>query len=474
MSLTPEEFRKEAHTLVDWMADYLEEVEQYPVKPEISPGEIFAKLPKSPPEEGEPIPDIFHDFQKLILPGMTHWQSPNFFAYFPANSSYPSLLAEMLTATLGAQCMIWDTSPAAAELEEAMMGWLKSLLHLPQHFEGVIQDTASTATLVALLTAREKASGFTMRQKGFSQEKFTAYCSHEAHSSVEKAIRVAGLGSERLHKIATDEQLALRPELLEKQIKRDKANGLQPLFVVAALGTTGTTAIDPLKPIAEICERYDIWLHVDAAYAGSLLALPEYQWMAQGMDKADSFVFNPHKWLFTHFDCSAYFVKDKVALIRTFEILPEYLKTKDENRVNNYKDWGIALGRRFRALKLWFVLRNFGAKKIRQTLRGHNEMALSFEKAIEAHPHFEMICPRTMNLVCFRYNPGQLTENQLNELNQKLMHQLNESGELYLTHTKVNGKFTLRFVTGNTHLQPRHVQTAWQHITNMAKALSKD
>ena len=466
------EFRKHAHEFVDWMADYFEHIEEYPVKSKVQPKEILNQLPEHPPDEGESIGEIMKDFQRIILPGMTHWQSPNFFAYFPANSSYPSVLAEMLTATLGAQCMIWETSPAAAELEERLMNWLKEMLGLPEYWHGVIQDTASSATLCALLTAREKISGFDINEKGFQgYEHLRIYGSTETHSSIDKAVKIAGFGKQSLVKIAVDSQMRLNPELLERQIEKDLHNGYKPCCVVATLGTTGTTAIDPLKAIAQVCRKHDIWLHVDAALAGSALVLSEYRWMIEGADHVDSFVFNPHKWMFANFDCSAYFVKDRESLIRTFTILPEYLKTKTTGQVNDYRDWGIALGRRFRALKLWFVIRNFGVDGIRERIREHIRLAKEIENKIKLHPEFELLAPRTMNLVCFRYCPQNRDEEQLNTINEQLLYAVNASGKMFITHTKINGKYTLRLVIGQTYVKEEHVQNAWELLVQTASGM---
>ncbi len=471
-----EEFRKYAHQFVDWMADYYENIESFPVKSQVKPREIFEQLPDEPPKEGESMQRIFEDFQRIILPGITHWQSPNFFAYFPANSSYPSVLGEMLTATLAAQCMIWETSPAAAELEEKVLNWLKTMTGLPEAWHGVIQDSASSATLVSLLTAREKYSAFQINKSGFAGfERLRIYCSTETHSSIEKAVKIAGFGAENLVKVATDVQLRLDPNALQKAIEKDLQEGKQPLAVVATLGTTGTTAIDPLKPIAEICRKYDLWLHVDAAFAGTALILPEFRWMIEGIEQVDTFVFNPHKWMFTNFDCTAYFVKDKDALLQTFSILPEYLKTASTGKVNDYRDWGIPLGRRFRALKLWFVIRNFGVQGIQETLRNHLQWAKELEEWVAAHPQFELLAPRTLNLICFRYHPRGLDdEAQLNALNEKLLNALNASGKLFLTHTKIDGKYTLRMVTGQTYLKKEHVQQAWERIQQTASTLLEE
>ncbi len=470
--LNNEEFRAYAHEMVDWIADYLAQVEKFPVKSKVAPGDIYEKIPYSPPHESEDMDDIMRDFEKVVLPGITHWQSPRFFAYFPANSSYPSILAEMLTAAIGAQCMVWETSPAAAELEEKMMEWLKELMALPKHFHGVIQDTASTASLVAILTAREKATGHQINEKGFSNQVFRVYCSAETHSSIEKAVKIAGFGSENLVKVKTNKLLQMEVDALRDAIGKDIKDKKIPLCVVGTLGTTGTVAIDPLQEIAGVCQEKNLWFHVDGAYAGPVLALPETREMAKGLELADSFVFNPHKWLFTNFDCSAYFVKDKEALIRTFEIHPEYLKTKSDKKVNNYRDWGIQLGRRFRALKLWFVLRNFGVDGIQATLRRHIELAAIIEKKIQEHPKFEMVVPRSLNLLAFKYVPElNMDGEELNSLNEKILHQVNKTGRLYLTHTKVFGTYALRFVIAQTYVQAKHVDEAWEEIVEVAQSL---
>ncbi len=472
--LNHKDFRKHAHELVDWMADYLQDVENLPVKSMVKPGEIYQQIPAKAPGTGESMQQIMRDFQQIILPGITHWQSPNFFAYFPANSSYASLLGEMLTATLGAQCMIWDTSPAAAELEERMIEWLRNLLGLPEQFTGAIQDTASTATLTAILTAREQATHYSSNLTGLQNTKtFRIYCSEEAHSSVEKAVAIAGIGRENMVKVAVDDAFRMNPEALSVNIAKDREHGFTPLCVVATLGTTGVTAIDPLAAIGEVCKQQNIWLHVDAAFAGTALVLPEFRWMIAGIENVDSFVMNPHKWMFTNFDCSAYFVRDKEALLRTFAILPEYLKTESRGSVNDYRDWGIQLGRRFRALKLWFVLRNFGIDGIRERLRNHIALADEFARRIEQQPDFEMMAPRHLSLVCFRYHPEHITnEDEINKLNTNLLKKLNATGRVYLTHTKVGGKYTLRVVVGQTYVKKQHVDAAWDLILQTCLAVT--
>ncbi len=468
----PEEFRKYAHQFVDWMADYYRGLEGLPVKARVGPGAIASTLPDSPPEEPEDMDHIFEDFRQKILPGMTHWQSPNFFAYFPANASFPSILAEMLTAAMGAQCMVWDTSPAAAELEEVVMNWLKRMTGIPDHFHGVIQDTASTATLAALLTAREKLTRFQVNKEGFGSNDFRVYCSTETHSSIEKGVKIAGFGQDNLVKVAVDAEYRMDPQALEMAIEKDIAGGKRPACIVATIGTTGSTAIDPLEAIASIAARYGIWLHVDAAFAGTALLLDEYKWMIRGIDHVDSFVFNPHKWMFTNFDCSAYFVKDKDHLINTFSITPEYLRTRSAGTVNDYRDWGIPLGRRFRALKLWFVIRSFGVRGLQDKLRRHIEFARDLEARIAGEKDFELLAPRTLNLVCFRHRPGGLDDQEtLNAHNERILHALNDTGRLYLSHTKLNGNYALRMVTAQTRLEKRHVEEAWGLIRETAKQM---
>ncbi|MCP4458791.1 MAG: aspartate aminotransferase family protein [Cytophagales bacterium] len=475
MNNESEKFRQYAHQFVDWMADYMRDVEQYPVKSQVDPKEIYNQIEKVIPNESENIDEIFSDFKKIIVPGITHWQSPNFFAYFQANTSSPSILAEMLMATLGIQGMKWDTSPASTELEERMMEWLRDAMAIPSDWTGVIQDSASTSTLASIITAREQKSNYQVNKNGLNgYTNFRVYCSEETHSSVEKGVKIAGLGKENLVKVPTDDKLAMDSDLLLENIEKDIAKGYIPLCVIAAIGTTGTLAIDPLKKITQITEKYKIWLHVDAAYAGSALLLSEYQNLIVGLEHADSFVFNPHKWLFTNFDCTAYFVKNKDALVNTFSILPEYLKTKTDGMVNNHCDWGIPLGRRFRSLKLWFVLRNFGRKGLQEKLRHHIELAQWFESEVVKSPDFELAVPRSLNLVCFCYKPSILKNISLqeqNSLNERLLNQLNSTGNIYLTHTKVKNIFTLRMSIGQTNVEKSHITNAWELINETAKGI---
>ncbi len=470
--MTPDEFRKHAHELVEWMAGYMENVENLPVKSSVKAGEIFKKIPDNPPQFPESFDSLMKDFDEIIMPGITHWQSPNFFAYFPANTSPASVLAEMITSTLASQCMIWETSPAAAELEEKMMNWLRDLIGLPSGFEGVIQDSASTATLAAILTARENATDFSGNIEGLQKPGILkVYCSEQTHSSVEKAVKISGIGKNNLIKIPVREDFSMDPEKLREAMASDISKGFIPCCVVATLGTTGTTAVDPLRAIGEICHETGAWLHVDAAMAGTALILPEFQWMIDGKEYVDSFVFNPHKWMFTNFDCTAYFIKDAAKLIKTFEILPEYLKTRTRGTVNDYRDWGVPLGRRFRSLKLWSVIRTFGVEGLRAKVRHHINIAHTLEQWILKENDFEILAPVVISVVCFRFAPAGYNEEQLNILNEKLNHQLNDSGKLYLSHTVLNGRYTLRMVTAQTNVTISHVERAWDLIIDTARNL---
>jgi aromatic-L-amino-acid decarboxylase len=471
--MTTDEFRKHAHKLVEWMASYMENVEDYPVKSSVRQGEIYGKIPDTPPSHSEPFDSLMKDFEEIILPGITHWQNPNFFAYFPANTSPPSILSEMLTATLGTQCMIWETSPAAAELEEKMMMWLRDMIGLPDTFEGVIQDTASTATLAAILTAREKITNFSVNNDGLANAgTLKVYCSDQTHSSVEKAVKISGIGRKNLVKIPVKDDFSMDADKLAEAIIHDRQSGHIPVCVVATIGTTGTAAIDPLRAIGEICRNNYTWLHVDAAMAGTALILPEFQWMLDGREYIDSFVFNPHKWMFTNFDCTAYFVRDAGSLIKTFEVLPEYLKTRTRGKVNDYRDWGVPLGRRFRALKLWSVIRSYGTEGLREKIRDHINIAASLSAMILKETDFEIVAPVIISVVCFRYNPAGYNHDQINALNEKLNHQLNDTGKLYLTHTVLNGNYTLRMVTAQTNVTLGHVENAWNLIKDTARSLN--
>ena len=456
------DFRTYANQLVDWMANYLEEKENYPVRPNVKPREVYNQLPLSAPEKGESFEEIFSDFNEKILPAMTHWQHPSFFAYFPANNSEPSILAEMLTATLGAQCMSWLTSPAATELEERVCDWLRDAKGIDSSWKGVIQDTASTATLSALLTAREKATGYQINEKGFTgKEKFRVYSSDQVHSSIDKAIKISGIGLENLVRIEVDSDFAMIPEQLENAIKKDLEEGFTPLCVISALGTTSSTAVDPVKEISEITNRYGLWHHIDAAFAGTALLLPEYQELIQGHKLADSYVFNPHKWMMTNFDCTVIFLKEPHYLVNTFSMNPEYLKTTQDQEVNNYRDWGIPLGRRFRALKLWFVIRSYGLEGLRAKLRAHIRLTQLAKKWLLENKSMEILAPVNFNTICFRYNNNEISREELNSINEKWMASVNATGKAFFSHTKLNGKYVIRWVIGQTDVEEKHIQAAW-------------
>ncbi len=468
-----ETFRRHGHDVIDWVADYLATVDQYPVLPPVAPGEIRAKLPGSPPETGESMDAVLRDFQEIILPGVTHWNHPRFFAYFPANNSGPSILGELLSAALGVNGMVWQSCPSATELEEVVMEWLRQMLDLPAEFRGVIQDTASTSSICALLCAREELTDFAINSAGYAAQAagkpLRVYASQEAHSSVEKGLKIAGFGAENLVTVAVDGTYAMDPEDLKQWIERDRQRGFRPCCVVATVGTTSSTALDPVRSIGEVARRYGLWLHVDAALAGSAAILPEKRSILDGIELVDSFVFNPHKWLFTNFDCSAFFCRRPETLIRTFSILPEYLKTDRDREVANFRDWGIPLGRRFRALKLWFVLRSYGVVGLQARLREHLAMAQEFRRWVEESPDFELLAPVPLNTVCFRFNPGlrtgeALAREELDRLNKALMDEVNGSGRIFLTHTRLGDAFALRVSIGQTQTQLEHVKQAWDAI----------
>lgn len=466
--MTPEQFRKEGKKLIDWIADYYEQVENYPVLSQVQPGDILRQLPNNAPEQGESFSAVMSDIEKLIMPGITHWQSPNFFAYFQSNNSFPSILGDLMSSGLGVQGMLWATSPACTELETRVMDWLVDLMGLPQHFKsterggGVIQDTASSAVLAALLAARERKTNFDCNKTG-NNDGLVAYVSTQTHSSVEKGVKVIGLGTDRLRRIETDASFALLPDALEKQIQEDIAAGLKPFFVCATVGTTSSNAVDPLHAVGEICRKYGLWLHVDAAMSGTAALLPEFRHHFDGLELADSYAFNPHKWLFTNFDCDCFWVADKAVLIKTLSILPEYLKNEatEKGAVIDYRDWHVQLGRRFRSLKLWFVLRHYGAEGLRFHIRRHIELAQNFATWVEKSDEFELMNEPPFNLVCFRHKSD-------NDFNKKLMDTINKEGRLFLTHTLLNGTFWLRMSIGQTQTELQHVKQAWQILNKKA------
>jgi len=469
--MTGEEFRRRGREVVDWIADYYERIETLPVLSQVEPGQICASLPAAPPLQGESFDAILQDVEKLILPGVTHWQSPNFFAYFPCNASAPAILGDLLSSGLGVQGMLWATSPACTELESHVLDWLVEMLGLPGKFlstgagGGVIQDTASSATLCALLAARERATGFASNRRG-GEGRLVAYTSTQAHSAAVKAVKIAGLGEENLRLVEVDEKLAMRPEALEQRMDEDRRAGRVPAFVCATVGTTSSNALDPLPEIGKICQERGAWLHVDGAMAGTAALCPEFRYIQNGLELADSYCFNPHKWMFTNFDCDCFYVADRKALIETFSVLPEFLRNKatESGAVIDYRDWHIPLGRRFRSLKLWFVIRHYGVEGLRHHIRRHVEMAQKFASWVREDARFELAAPAPLNLVCFRHRGGD-------DVNQALLDRLNRSGDLYLTHTRVHDRFTLRLCVGQTYTELRHVERAWQRIQEEAGRL---
>lgn len=471
--MRPDDFRRHGHELVDWMADYLAGVHELPVTPDVRPGDIRRRLPEAAPATGEPFEALFRDFREIVLPGMTHWNHPRWFAYFPGNNSPPSVLAEMLTAAMGAQCMSWATSPAATELEQVVMDWLRRMMGLPDGFTGVIQDTASTATLVALISARERATAGRAGARGLADAgpPLTVYASREAHSSVDKGVQLAGYGLERLRHIPAADDHAMDAGALAAAIERDRRAGLVPACVVATIGTTSSTAIDPVAAIADLCTSHDVWLHVDAAYAGAAAIVPELRDRFAGMERADSIVVNPHKWLLTNFDCTAYFVRDVGALLRACRISPEYLRTFHDAEVVNFRDWGIQLGRRFRALKLWFVLRSYGVEGLRAIIRRHLALAAALARRVQDHPEFELAAPVPFGLVCFRWRPAGRTDEELDALNEALLAEVNGTRRVHLTHTRLAGRYVIRLVVGQRETEREDVEEAWALVTEAAERL---
>ena len=478
--MTPDAFRRAGHAVIERIARYMEEVERYPVLSRAEPGSVRARLPEAAPEQGEPFAAMLRDVDEIILPGITHWQSPNFYAYFPANASGPSILGDLLSSGLGVQGMLWATSPACTELETHVLDWLVDLLGLPQGFRssraggGVIQDSASSSTLTALIAARERASagaanrhGVGLGPEGGQAPRLTVYTSRHAHSSIEKGVKIAGLGSDNLRLVDADGHHAMRSDALEAAIAADRAAGAVPAMVCATVGTTSSGAVDPLRAIGAVCRRAGIWLHVDAAHAGSATVCPEQRGLIDGLELADSYTFNPHKWLLTNFDCSCFWVADRAALIEALSVLPEYLRNRatESGAVIDYRDWQVPLGRRFRALKLWFVIRHYGAEGLRAHVRHCVGLAEWFAAQVEASEEFVLAAPVSAGLVCFRHRAGDA-------LNEALMNRLNESGALYLTHTKLGERLVLRLAVGAVATRREHVEGAWARIAETARALA--
>ena len=462
-----EEFRKHGKEIIDWIADYLKNTEKYPVLSQIKPGEIKNQIPISAPATSESMESILADFNRIILPGITHWNHPGFFAYFANSASAPGILGEILATALNVNGMLWRTSPSATELEEVVTDWLRQMLGLPSGFQGVIIDTASVSTLVALTAARE-AIHKRVREEGLSGRtnlpRLRLYCSDHTHSSIEKAAIILGVGQGGVRKIPSDIEFRMKPDQLTAAIAEDKKIGWLPFAVVATVGTTSTTSIDPVPAIADICQKEKLWLHVDGAYGGMAAIIPEMRSVLDGCDRADSLVTNPHKWLFTPMDCSVLFTRHVDTLKQAFSLVPEYLKTTDD-KVNNYMDWGVQLGRRFRALKLWFVIRSFGVEGIVGILREQCRLAREFASWVDAESNFERLAPVPFSVVCFRYHPkGISDEGKLEYMNVQIIDRINTTGEAFLSHTKLNGRYTIRLAIGNIATAEKHVARVWELV----------
>ncbi len=477
--MDPEAFRREAHRLADWIADYLADSSRYPVLAQVAPGDIRRQLPDEAPRSGESFDAIFDDFQKILLPGVTHWNHPGFFAYFAITGSGPGILAEFLSAALNQQAMLWRTSPSATELEEVTLRWLQRLIHLPDSFEGVIYDTASISTLHALAAARERALP-DVRINGLSTAspaRCVVYCSEQAHSSVDKAVILLGLGQASLRRIPCDDEFRMRVDDLRAAVDADVAAGAVPLAVVATVGSTSTTSVDPLPEIAALCAAREIWLHVDAAYAGVAAMVPGFEHLLDGVATADSLVVNPHKWLFTPFDASVLYCRHMEVLRRAFSLVPEYLKTPEAAGVRNLMDTGIQLGRRFRALKLWMVMRHFGADGLRARIAEHIRLAQVFAGRVADSPDFELLAPVPFSVVCFRAvtRDGSASgdESGVDLLNQRILEMVNRGGEVFLSHTRLNGVFAIRLAIGNLRTTEDHIGRAWELLQAARREASR-
>ena len=470
--IPPDEFRRQAQRVLRWMGDYLEHPDRYPVVPRVAPGEIAASLPEEPPAVGEPLDVVLDDFERLIVPGVTHWNHPGFFAYFAITASAPGILAEMLMSTLNINAMLWKTSPSATELELRTLDWLRQLLGLGEGWFGLINDTASITTLLALAAAREAKPELAIRERGMAGRTdlpcLRVYTSAHAHSSVDKAAITLGLGHENVVHIETDEDYRMNVDALDAAVRADKARGYLPLATVATVGTTSTTSIDPVPAIAALCAREEMWLHVDGSYGGVAAVVPEMRHVLAGVEMADSLVVNPHKWLFTPIDLSAMFTRRPDVLKRAFSLVPEYLVTREQSEVVNLMDYGVQLGRRFRALKLWMVIRAFGADGLAARLRQQMEMARELAGWIDAEPEWERVAPVPFSLVCFRYAPSGVTDTERDVLNAAILERVNASGTAYLSHTKLHGRFVLRLAIGNLRTEPRHVENAWRLLREAA------
>ena len=465
-------FREYGHRVVDWIAEYLEHPERYPVLSRVEPGQIVAALPAHPPDTPESMDDILRDFEDIILPGITHWNHPAFFAYFAITGSAPGILGELLSAALNVNAMMWRTSPAASELEATTLDWLRQLLGLPDTYEGVIYDTASISSLVAIAAARE-ATGLDIRRQGMAGRPdlpaLRLYCSEQAHSSIEKDAITLGIGQENVRQVLVDAEFRLDARQLRQAVEEDKAAGRRPFCVVATVGTTSATSVDPVPQIAAICEEHGLWLHVDAVYGGMAAIVPEMAWVLEGVDRADSVVFNPHKWLFTQIDLSAFYSRRLNVVRDAFSLVPEYLRTRESGDVRNYMDYGPQLGRRFRALKLWFILRTYGRDGLIARLREHLRLAQEFAGWIDADLHWERMAPIPFSTVCFRARPPGWDEAELERLNQSILDAVNATGEAFLSHTRLHEKLTLRLAVGHLRTRQEHVQRAWELLQSAAR-----
>lgn len=460
-----DEFRQHGYAVVDQIADYFEGIENFPVLSQIEPDWLKANLPSRAPENGEDFSLVLADVEKLILPAVTHWNHPNFHGLFATSTSTVNVFGEMLTAAFDMKAMLWRTSPASTELEDVVLDWLRQMMGLPAEFEGIIYDTASVSTMHAIAAARERA-GLEIRERGMSGRTdlplLRVYCSEHVHSSIDKAVITLGLGQRSLRKIAVNERFEMIAEKLVEAIEEDFESGYLPLCVVATIGTTSTSSVDPVDAVADICEKFSLWLHVDAAYAGSAAIVPEFQSLFEGWERADSIVVNPHKWLFTSFDLSVLYCRDLAMMKQAFSLVPEYLKTNDERGAKNGMDYGIQLGRRFRALKLWFVIRYFGRQGMIARLREHCRLARLFESWVVESENFEMLAPVPFALVCFRIAPKHIAESEWGALNEKIMNDINASGHAYLSHTKLDGKFAIRLSVGSIRVEERHLVKVWE------------
>ena len=470
--MDPEEFRRHAHRVADWIADYLANSSKFPVLARVQPGEISAALPATPPARGEPFDTVFSDFERILVPGITHWNHPGFFAYFAITGSAPGVLAEFLSAALNVQAMLWRTSPAATELEEVTLSWLRQLLGLPSTFDGVIYDTASISTLHALAAARERTVP-SVRELGLAGRdhvpRLRVYCSDQTHSSIDKAVILLGLGQQSVRKIPSDSEYCMRADALADAVADDRAQGWEPLAVVATVGTTSSTSVDPVPAIADLCGRESIWLHVDAAYAGVAAMVPGQEGILRGAELADSLVVNPHKWLFTPFDLSVLYCRHMDLIRSAFALTPEYLKTIEAAPVRNLMDTGIQLGRRFRALKLWMVLRHFGADGLRDRLAEHMRLARLFASWVDESPDFERLAPVPFSVVCFRARARQSED--ADRLNERILEAVNGTGEIFISHTRLDGRYVLRLAIGNLHTTESHVMRAWTLLQEHAHQL---